>query len=151
MAIYLKKFETQAAYEAAQPNLILPNVSLTVDNNTVHYNPSSPIPPTPTKEGLFIRYNDTEQGFLVDKDGKIVLFSYDFTTTTDPITYEYDNYFSPCPLGDTPYEEWGTVISNIELSISDTVTFEYDGVEYTSIGDGEEYVSFNPLLPTYIE
>ena len=39
MAIYLKKFETQAAYEAAQSSLILPNVSLTVDNNTVHYNP----------------------------------------------------------------------------------------------------------------
>lgn len=39
MAIYLKKFETQAAYEAAQSGLILPNVSLTVDNNTVHYNP----------------------------------------------------------------------------------------------------------------
>lgn len=45
MGVYLKKFETQAAYEAAQSSLILPNVSLTVDNNTVHYNPSSP--PTP--------------------------------------------------------------------------------------------------------
>lgn len=50
MAIYLKKFETQAAYEAAQSGLILPNVSLTVDNNTVHYNPSSPTPPTPSHE-----------------------------------------------------------------------------------------------------
>ena len=39
MSIYLKQFETQADYEAAQSNLILPNVSLTVDNNTVHYNP----------------------------------------------------------------------------------------------------------------
>lgn len=48
MSMYLKKFETQAAYEAAQPNLILPNVSLTVDNNTVHYNPSTP--PTPSHE-----------------------------------------------------------------------------------------------------
>ena len=47
MSIYLKKFETQSAYEAAQSSLILPNVSLTVDNNTVHYNPSSPTPPTP--------------------------------------------------------------------------------------------------------
>ncbi len=44
MAIYLKKFETQAAYEAAQPNLMLPNVSLIVDNNTMHYNPSTPTP-----------------------------------------------------------------------------------------------------------
>ncbi len=46
MAIYLKKFETQAAYEAAQSGLILPNVSLTVDNNTVHYNPSTPPAPS---------------------------------------------------------------------------------------------------------
>lgn len=50
MAIYLKKFETQAAYEAAQSDLILPNVSLTVDNNTVHYNPSTPVPPTPSHD-----------------------------------------------------------------------------------------------------
>lgn len=42
MAVYLKKFETQAAYEAAQSGLILPNVSLIVDNNTVHYNPIDP-------------------------------------------------------------------------------------------------------------
>jgi hypothetical protein len=40
MAKYLKEFETTAAYEAAQSSLILPNVSFTLDNNTVHYNPS---------------------------------------------------------------------------------------------------------------
>lgn len=39
MSKYLKKFETQSAYDAAESSLILPNVSLTVDNNTVHYNP----------------------------------------------------------------------------------------------------------------
>ena len=50
MAVYLKEFETQAAYEAAQSGLILPNVSLTLDNNTVHYNPSSPVPPTPSHD-----------------------------------------------------------------------------------------------------
>lgn len=37
--IYLKKFETQAAYEAAESSLILPNVSLCVQENEVHYNP----------------------------------------------------------------------------------------------------------------
>ena len=76
MAIYLKKFETQAAYDAAQSGLILPNVSLTVDNNTVHYNPNSPTPPTPSYESvdlglpsgtLWARYNvgatsETEYG-----------------------------------------------------------------------------------------
>ena len=50
MAIYLKEFETQAAYEAAQSGLILPNVSFTVDNNVVHYNPSTPVPPTPSHD-----------------------------------------------------------------------------------------------------
>lgn len=39
MAIYLKKFETQAAYEAAESGLILPNVSLITENNSVTYKP----------------------------------------------------------------------------------------------------------------
>lgn len=47
MAIYLKKFDTQAAYEAAQSGLILPNVSLIEENNKVVYNQSQPTPPTP--------------------------------------------------------------------------------------------------------
>ena len=44
MGKYLKKFETTAAYQAAESSLILPNVSLTVDNNTVHYNTIVPTP-----------------------------------------------------------------------------------------------------------
>lgn len=39
MATYLKKFETQAAYEAVQNQLLLPNVSLIISNNTIYYNP----------------------------------------------------------------------------------------------------------------
>ena len=39
MAKYLKKFENHAAYETAQSGLILPNVSLCVSENEVHYNP----------------------------------------------------------------------------------------------------------------
>ena len=39
MSIFLKQFETQAAYEAAESGLILPNVSLILDNNAVHYKP----------------------------------------------------------------------------------------------------------------
>lgn len=51
MSKYLKKFETMSqynAYTADTANFILPNVSLTVDNNTVHYNPSTP--PTPSHD-----------------------------------------------------------------------------------------------------
>lgn len=47
---YLKQFETTAAYNAAKPNLILPNVSLITENNKVEYNPSSPTPPTPSHD-----------------------------------------------------------------------------------------------------
>lgn len=36
---YLKKFENHAAYAAAESGLILPNVSLCVQENEVHYNP----------------------------------------------------------------------------------------------------------------
>ena len=51
MAIYLKKFGTMSqynAYTADTENFILPNVSLTVDNDTVHYNQN--IPPTPSHD-----------------------------------------------------------------------------------------------------
>ena len=93
MAIYLKKFETvnqYNAYTADTVNFILPNVSLTVDNNTVHYNPSSPVPPTPahdfveiggvkwatmnvgansvTDTGLYFQWGDT-QGYTADQVG----------------------------------------------------------------------------------
>ena len=36
---YLKKFENHQAYQAAESGLILPNVSLCVQENEVHYNP----------------------------------------------------------------------------------------------------------------
>ena len=105
MAIYLKKFETQAAYEAAESSLILPNVSLTVDNNTVHYNPSSPIPPTPSHDyveiggikwatmnigatgitdyGLYFQWGDT-QGYTAAQVGSDKQFTWnDYKYTND--------------------------------------------------------------------
>jgi len=39
---YLKEFSTQAAYEAAESSLILPNVSLITETNKVEYNPYDP-------------------------------------------------------------------------------------------------------------
>ena len=48
--IYLRKFDNHAAYEAAESGLILPNVSLCVQENEVHYNPLSPTPPTPSHD-----------------------------------------------------------------------------------------------------
>lgn len=37
--IYLRKFDNHAAYEAAESSLVLPNVSLCVNENEVHYKP----------------------------------------------------------------------------------------------------------------
>ena len=92
MAIYLKKFETMSQYNtytADTENFILPNVSFTVDNNTVHYNPSTP--PTPshdfveiggikwatmnvgansiTDTGLYFQWGDT-QGYTAAQVGE---------------------------------------------------------------------------------
>ena len=57
MAVYLRKFATQAAYEAAESGLILPNVSLIDETNGVEYNPSSPEPPSDPR--LIAVYNVT--------------------------------------------------------------------------------------------
>jgi len=58
MAVYLREFATQAAYEAAQSSLMLPNVSLIDETNGVEYNPSSPEPPSDPK--LIAVYNVTD-------------------------------------------------------------------------------------------
>lgn len=116
MAIYLKKFETQAAYEAAQSGLILPNVSFTVDNNTVHYNPSSPTPPTPSYESvdlglpsgtLWAKYNvgatsETEYGnyYQYGKGAD------DYSVTSGQSYYEGEE--DPLATSaDTAAQEWG--------------------------------------------
>ena len=119
MAIYLKKFETQAAYEAAESSLILPNVSLTVDNNTVHYNPSTPpTPPTPTHDyveiggikwatmnvgansitdtGLYFQWADT-QGYTAAQVGEgegQKYFGQDDCIYYDTENYSYTKYNS---------------------------------------------------------
>ena len=53
---YIKLFDTTAqynAYTADTTNFILPNVSVAKDApTTVHYNPLSPTPPTPTYESV---------------------------------------------------------------------------------------------------
>ena len=49
---YIKSFGNHTEYETftGTTEFILPNVSLCKQENEVHYNPSSPVPPTPTYE-----------------------------------------------------------------------------------------------------
>ena len=88
MGKYLKKFGTQADYEAAQTDLIIPNVSFIVSNDSVYYNTN--MPPTPshdfveiggikwatmnvgansvTDAGLYFQWGDT-QGYTASQVG----------------------------------------------------------------------------------
>jgi len=140
MAVYLKKFETQSAYEAAQSSLILPNVSLTVDNNTVHYNPLNPSP-TPTYETvdlglpsgtLWAKWNvgatsETEYGnyYQYGKGAD------DYAVTSGQSAYEGEE--DPLALSaDTAAQEWGgqwhmpTYTQLEELTANTNFTFETD-------------------------
>ena len=62
---HLKKFSTQYEYEEyiASEYKALPNVSLTVGNNTVHYNPSTP--PTPTETRVVAKYYVENEGSTI--------------------------------------------------------------------------------------
>ena len=154
MAIYLKKFETQAAYEAAQSGLILPNVSLTVDNNTVHYNPSSPIPPTPP---LFCKLTSKFVGTIViDGSGELtenmiwdsVDEKYEIESVEIGIlcTSIGDNVFNNCQsltsctisnsVTSIGYNAFGDCLSLTSIDIPNSVT---------SIGDGAFYMNNSEL------
>ena len=63
---YLKKFENHTAYAAAESGLILPNVSLCVQENEVHYNPL--VPPS-----------------------RVITAVFNIPTTANPISLTYEN------------------------------------------------------------
>lgn len=117
----LVKFQTTAAYEAVESNLILPNVSLTVDNNTVHYNPSTP--PTPSYESvdlglpsgtLWARYN---VGAMSETE---------------------------CGL----YFQWGDIsgyTANQCGCNEDEKPFSWGDYKYNPSGDGETFTKYNSI------
>ena len=70
MAIYLKKFETQAAYETEQSSLMLPNVSLIDETRDVKYKPLRP------ESRLIAVYN------ITDTSQSIEVFNWQFEDFT---------------------------------------------------------------------
>lgn len=128
MAIFLKKFETMSqynAYTADTANFILPNVSLTVDNNTVHYNPSTP--PTPVETRLVAKYNveDTEYETQLCSD------------TTNFSAMEIDGV------------EQAEVVQYYQFDTLGEHTVKYTLIDPTSIGE-EAFVECNSLTSIVI-
>ena len=66
MAIYLKKFENHTQYDnyINGSGAILPNVSICTQEGDVHYNPSTPTPPSDLS--LVCRYNITDTSEATD-------------------------------------------------------------------------------------
>lgn len=117
MGKYLKKFQTTSqynAYTADTANFILPNVSLTVDNDTVHYNPSTP--PTPVETRLVAKYN-----------------VYDTSSPTQIIGEESTSYFSSIEIDGVEQAEITTAYT---FSTIGEHTVKYTLADPTSIGNG---------------
>lgn len=108
MAKYLTKFDNDAQYKEAESGLILPNVSLCVEEEHVHYNPYIPPPPMYVDLGL-------PSGVKWSKA------NIDLTTNTgfadSPFQYEcsffsWGNTFMKNPTSTTAFDyDWGILNS----------------------------------------
>lgn len=111
MSKFITKFETTAAYEAAQSSLILPNVSLITENNKVEYNPY--VPPTPVETRVVAKYNVTSTS-----DPTILFFNMDGFSEI-----EIDGVVQPSVVGEYTFDTVG------EHTVKCTLT------DQTSIGE----------------
>ena len=122
MAVYLREFATQAAYEAAQSSLMLPNVSLIDETNGVAYNPSNPEPPS---------------------DPRLIAV-YNVTDTSEPTQIcGYVKGFPPF----MPDQDYSSGFTSIEIDgvILPTVSYQY---QFDTIG--EHTIKYTLLDPTSI-
>ena len=119
----LKKFDTVAAYNAAESGLILPNVSLITETHSVAYKPSSPIThdyveidgikwatmnigaESITDTGLYFQWGDT-QGYTAAQVGTDKNFTWD------------DYKFNPSGDGST-MTKYNSTDGKIVLDLSD--------------------------------
>ena len=138
MSIYLKKFETQAAYEAAESGLILPNVSLCVNEGDVHYNPFVELETrlvakfnvTDTSKSTQICFSSSVSQFsALEIDGvelPSVVSSYAFSTTGEH-TVKY-TLADPATIGNYAFGYCSGITSvNIPSSVTSIGSSAFEG------------------------
>ena len=115
MAIYLKEFSTHSEYEQYinGSGAILPNVSICIQENDVHYNPSTP--PTPVETRLVAKFN-------VDD-------------TSNPTQIGYDDYISGFSEIEIDGVAQPSVVSAYTFSTEGEHTVKYTLADPTSIGN----------------
>ena len=120
MGKYLKKFENHTQYEnyINGSGAILPNVSICTTEGDVHYNPSSPVPPTPTETRLVCTY------YVED--------------TSSETTLCYDTYyFSAMEIDGIEQVE---IVTAYTFSTTGEHTVKYTLIDPTTIDDNEFYM-----------
>ena len=155
---YLRKFENHEAYVAAESGLILPNVSLCVNENEVHYNPAVPQhdyveiggikwatmnigAESVTDTGLYFQWGDT-QGYTAEQVGTDKMFNwanykYSDNGTTAMTKYKGDDYTVLQPEDDAVTAAWGgswrmpttAEFQTLGAAVTSAWTTNYQGVE----------------------
>jgi len=90
MGKYITKFETQTLFDEAKSNLDKPHVSLTVDNNTVHYLGGGVVRPL-TRLSSVDEIADYIENYPVDAEGyKDVIMSLEYESgSCVPVLFEW--------------------------------------------------------------
>ena len=132
---YLTKFETQAAYTAAESSLALPNVSLITETNGVAYKPSQPTPPTETRVVATFNVDDDGIGIgILSNDENISAIEIDGVEQPTVVIYYTFSTRGEHTVKYTLIDP--TTISDSAFSSIDSLTSIDIPSSVTSIGNG---------------
>ena len=161
---YLKKFATTAQYEAYTAdteNFITPNVSICNDNPTaVHYNSSSPTPPTPIGTNLSYRLSEDDNNYYVvlgngEYEGGLFVVGNDSSEDIDQ-HLKYNPSNGICTLitwDDLPEDTWNWSGYGFSGSVpkGQTFTRTVNGETYTftPVSGNDEQWTISPEINQY--
>ena len=155
--IYLKEFETQAAYDAAKNNLPKPNVSLITEGNEVKYmkeSGSTPTPPTGTRVICDYYFGEKDSLEILYNTSTFSLMEVDGTDTNVSDTYDFDTrgkhtikftLTNPTIIGNETFYYITTptavTIPNSVTTIGERAFYNCTGLETVIIGSGVTSIS----------